>query len=299
MKLKHTREKENKENINISDEILEYIPNLSYKNQEQSISEEAISTHEDYFPAKHVVNNEDLNIMIKNFIRLSFSLEHKRAPIKREDITKKVLLPSYSRSFPFVFEKTQEKLRNIFGMELIELPYKDRYKYMSASQLRKNKCSQIQNSSSIVQSNKSWMLCSILDSKYSELIYHIPTMKECTFSGIIMIILSIVIMNGGMISEELLIKYLSDLHINNDTSIGSLDKTLKEIVKKGYLEKIKDEITSINKTENYTYFLGPRGKIEIDQERLAAFIGKIQNDTSQNFKEIIEKLYNKNISNEH
>lgn len=184
-------------------------------------------------------------------------------------------------------------------MELVELPYKNHYKHMSASQLRRKKNLQTHISSSIAQSNKSWILCSILDPKYTNLVSQIPTIKEGVFSGIIMIVLSLIIMNGGTISDELLIKYLSQLQMDNNTPIGNIDKALKEMVKKGYLEKIKDDITSMNEEKGYTYFLGPRGKTEIDPEGLTTFIQKIQNDTApQNLKEIVKKLFDKSVSNE-
>ncbi|QSL65427.1 hypothetical protein MERGE_002737 [Pneumocystis wakefieldiae] len=161
-------------------------------------------------------------------------------------------------------------------MELVELPYKNNRGHMSTSRLRKNQNSQIHNPFSMSHLNKSWILCSILDPKYSDLIFDIPTIKEGVFSGMIMTILSILIMNGGEISNELLARYLSQLQMDNDTSIGNLDKTLKEMVKKGYLEKIKDNITSSNEEEKgYIYLLGPRGKTEIDPKSLTAFIKKV------------------------
>ncbi|KTW31473.1 hypothetical protein T552_00116 [Pneumocystis carinii B80] len=270
----------------------------SSQNKESNISTGTVSRQiEDNLLAKNTINDEDLNLMVKNFIRLALAFEHNRTPIKREDISKKVLLPSYSRSFAIVFEKTQEKLRNVFGMELVELPYKNNYKHISTSHLRRSQNSQTHNSFSMTHLNKSWILCSILDPKYSDLIFEVPTIKESVFSGIVMTILSILIMNGGEISSELLIKYLSQLQMDKDTSIGSLDKTLKEMVKKGYLEKIKDDITSTNEEKGYIYLLGPRGKTEIDPESLTAFIKKIQGDTApQNLKEIVKELFNKSIS---
>ncbi|CCJ28792.1 unnamed protein product [Pneumocystis jirovecii] len=285
----HTKQKENKENIDISNEIPECISESLSQNQKQNISTDVTSTQiKDFLQTKHHINNEDLNFMVKNFIRLALAFEHTRTPIKREDITKKILLPSYPRSFTLVFEKTQEKLRNIFGMELVELPYKNHNKYMSTSQLHKNKNLHAKNLSSVTQSNP----------KYSELVFQIPTIKEGTFSGIVMIILSIIVMNNGIVSEELLIKYLSHLQMNDDTPIGNLDKILKEMVKKGYLDKIKDDFASTNE-KGCIYFLGPRGKIEIDPKRLTNFIEKIQGDTApHNLKEIVEKLFNKSVSNE-
>ncbi|EMR10506.1 hypothetical protein PNEG_01218 [Pneumocystis murina B123] len=298
---KHVTESKIKRNKNIFEKGSKSMLQSSSQNKESNISTGETSRQmENNLSVKNTINDEDLNLMVKNFIRLALALEHNRTPIKKEDISKKVLLPSHSRSFAIVFEKTQEKLRNVFGMELVELPYKNNCKHISTSHLRKNQNFQTHNPFSIAHLNKSWILCSILDPKYSDLIFEVPTIKEGIFSGIVMTILSILIMNGGEISNELLIRYLSQLQMDNDTSIGNLDKTLKEMVKKGYLERIKDDITSANEGEkNYTYLLGPRGKTEIDPESLTTFIKKIQGDAApQNLKEIVKKLFNKSISSE-
>ncbi|KAG5440914.1 hypothetical protein PCK2_000069 [Pneumocystis canis] len=258
-----------------------YMQNLS-QNQELNISAKTSTQAEDYFPIKHTINDEDLNLMVKNFIRLTLALEHTRTPIKREDIAKKVLLPSHSRSFAVVFKKTQEKLRNIFGMELVELPCKNRYKHMSTF---KNENSELY---CICQKPDTgcWMIaCDGCDNWYH---------GECV--------------KISKIDEELLDKYfsgkfqkkyLSHLQIDNDLSTENLDKTLREMVKKGYIERIEEDTASINEKEKtYTYFLGQRGKTEIDSQGLATFVEKIHGDTSQHLKQIVEELFKKSISNE-
>ncbi|KAF8183694.1 MAGE family-domain-containing protein [Pholiota molesta] len=55
-----------------------------------------------------------------DLVRLALFMEHKRAVIRREDINKKVL--GNTRAFNTVFEMAQAKLRDTFGMELVELP---------------------------------------------------------------------------------------------------------------------------------------------------------------------------------
>ena len=76
-------------------------------------------------------------------VRLALFCEHKRTPLRRDDITKKgslfscffksltiadepstriVLGANASRAFNSVFLAAQEKLRKVFGMELIEIP---------------------------------------------------------------------------------------------------------------------------------------------------------------------------------
>ncbi|KAL0953796.1 hypothetical protein HGRIS_004980 [Hohenbuehelia grisea] len=64
--------------------------------------------------------DNDLARKANDLVRLALFNEHKRTPLRREEITKKVL-GSSSRAFTIVFEKAQEILRSTFGMEMVEL----------------------------------------------------------------------------------------------------------------------------------------------------------------------------------
>ncbi|KAI0791274.1 MAGE family-domain-containing protein [Abortiporus biennis] len=55
-----------------------------------------------------------------DLVRLALFTEQKRVPLRRDDISKKVL-GSKSRAFGEVFTRAQEILRNTFGMEMVEL----------------------------------------------------------------------------------------------------------------------------------------------------------------------------------
>ncbi|THH31688.1 hypothetical protein EUX98_g2522 [Antrodiella citrinella] len=55
-----------------------------------------------------------------DLVRLALFSEQRRVPLRRDDISKKVL-GTKSRSFGVVFSRAQEILRNTFGMELVEL----------------------------------------------------------------------------------------------------------------------------------------------------------------------------------
>jgi hypothetical protein len=63
--------------------------------------------------------------MVKKLVRLALASEYQRRPIRRADITEKVL-GSQGREFKTVFEQAQTDLRAVFGMELRELPAKDK-----------------------------------------------------------------------------------------------------------------------------------------------------------------------------
>jgi hypothetical protein len=63
--------------------------------------------------------------MVKKLVRLALASEYQRRPIRRADISEKVL-GSQGRQFKTVFEQAQTDLRAVFGMELRELPAKDK-----------------------------------------------------------------------------------------------------------------------------------------------------------------------------
>ncbi|KAF8151613.1 MAGE family-domain-containing protein [Crassisporium funariophilum] len=65
--------------------------------------------------------NSENNRSANQLVRLALFTEHKRIVLRREDINKKAM-GSNARAFNRVFEMAQEKLRNTFGMEMVELP---------------------------------------------------------------------------------------------------------------------------------------------------------------------------------
>ncbi|KAF9078267.1 MAGE family-domain-containing protein [Rhodocollybia butyracea] len=69
----------------------------------------------------------DVNLKANQLVRLALFMEHRRLPLKRDEISKKVLGPSSraSRSFNRVFEQAQFILNRTFGLELAELHSRD------------------------------------------------------------------------------------------------------------------------------------------------------------------------------
>lgn len=64
--------------------------------------------------------------MVKKLVRLALSSEYSRLPIRRGDISAKVLGEQGSRQSKIVFETAQKQLRTVFGMELTELPAREK-----------------------------------------------------------------------------------------------------------------------------------------------------------------------------
>lgn len=93
------------------------------------------------------VGDANKDRLVKKFIRLALASEYTRQPLKRVDITSKglsvlrlcwdlpwrdlliwLVLGSQGRMFKEVFEQSQKELRHIFGMELVELPTREKTK---------------------------------------------------------------------------------------------------------------------------------------------------------------------------
>lgn len=67
-----------------------------------------------------------LDAMVKKMVRLALASEYSRLPIRRTDISTKVLGEQGSRQFKTVFEQAQKSLRTKFGMEMVELPAREK-----------------------------------------------------------------------------------------------------------------------------------------------------------------------------
>lgn len=67
-----------------------------------------------------------LEIMVKKLVRLALACEYSRVPIRRADISAKVLGETGSRQFKNVFEGAQQELLRTFGMQMVELPMKEK-----------------------------------------------------------------------------------------------------------------------------------------------------------------------------
>lgn len=133
---------------------------------------------------------------------------------------------------------------------------------------------------------KSWILTSTLPD-------HIRTLpnvldpgddtNDTVYEGIVTVIVTLVYLNGGILSEgasadrtslkiETLTRYLRNLSIEDNTPLMSTDKLLKEMVKQGYIDKVKDMSSG---EARYDYHLGPRGKVEVGEQGTMDFVKKV------------------------
>ncbi|KAI9883680.1 MAG: hypothetical protein M1823_004562 [Watsoniomyces obsoletus] len=212
--------------------------------------------------------------MVKKLVRLALACEYSRQPIRRADISVKVL-GQHGRQFKEVFKAAQVELRSTFGMEMVELPMREK---VTISQRRA-----AQRTDKGPASSKAYALTSVLPEKYRR---HediltppkVPTSQtEATYVGLYTFIVSIISLSGGTIPEPKLERYLQRTNAELYTPIDKTDKLLQRLCKEGYLVKIKDASSGDEVVE---YMVGPRGKVEIGTNGVAGLVHTVYGDSA-------------------
>ncbi|DAA76503.1 TPA_exp: Uncharacterized protein A8136_0817 [Trichophyton benhamiae CBS 112371] len=210
----------------------------------------------EYQPGGHLQTSVSINVMVKKLVRLALASEYSRQPIRRADISAKVLGDGGSRHFKLVFLDAQKTLKEVFGMQMVEQPGKEK---VTISQRRAAQRAEKSSTS------KSWTVISTLPAAYRtpEILHPSKAPDSSTESSYIAIytfIISLIMLSGGSISEERLNRHLRRVNAEYHTPLDRTDKLLARLCKEGYLLKVRDSDTG---EEVIEYFVGPRGKIEV------------------------------------
>lgn len=118
-------------------------------------------------------------------MRLAICKERKRAILTREALNKDVLKDAPRGSFVPIFEEAQEKLREVFGMEMVELPSKDK----GTGAAKK----------AAAKSTKQYVLRSTLDPKKMSKV--LAWKKELPSMSVLYVILALIMMSNDVLTE--------------------------------------------------------------------------------------------------
>ncbi|KAJ5514762.1 MAGE protein [Penicillium fimorum] len=204
--------------------------------------------------------------MVKKMVRLAIASEYSRLPIRRNDISAKVLGEQGSRQFKPVFDQAQVILKQHFGMEMTELPAREK---ITISQRRA-----AQKTEKPSSANKSWIVTSTLPLPYRSPDILIPTKApslytESTYTGLYSFIIALIVLNGGTLAEQKLDRYLARTNAEVATPVDRTDKLLQRLCKEGYIIKTREMDGGEEVVE---YVLGPRGKIEVGTGGVAGLV---------------------------
>ncbi|KIX95840.1 uncharacterized protein Z520_08548 [Fonsecaea multimorphosa CBS 102226] len=214
------------------------------------------------------------NILIKKLIRLALATEYSRTPLRRSDISQKIFKDANTSggrvSFKNVFEGAQRELQDVFGMQLMELPSKEK----TTLKDRRTQATQTKSSSSN-NSTKSWILVSTLPPQFKQnpLIAQ-PTRApnvdvESSYTALYTFILSLIYLNNNAVTDQKLERYLKRVNADTYTPLGNKEKLLQRMMKDGYVERRRDTSSG---EEIIEWTPGPRGKVEVGVEGVAGLV---------------------------
>ncbi|RMZ79086.1 hypothetical protein DV736_g6687, partial [Chaetothyriales sp. CBS 134916] len=202
--------------------------------------------------------------LTQKLVRLALACEFSRTPLRRSDISTRILHDSNGnsqnrRQFKSIFEEAQKQLKHVFGMQLVELPLKEK----TSLRDRRNQTMQTKAPST---TNKSWTLVSVLPKAYKEhggivQAARAPSVdSENAYTGFYTLVVALIYLNSNELSEQKLERYLARLNANTNTPVGTLDKTVTRMIREGYIDKKRE---TVGGEDQISYVVAPRGKVEV------------------------------------
>ncbi|KAJ3273985.1 Melanoma-associated antigen F1 [Terramyces sp. JEL0728] len=181
--------------------------------------------------------------LVKNLVRLAVYTENKRIPLTRDEITKKVLLDK-SKAFLVVFQRAQARLKDIFGMELVQIVSREKKKQAQT------------------KFSKSYVLRSVLRSK--ERAEFIEWNKgETEKMNLLVIILCLIYGHGKSMAHN----------IDGTLEVfGKMTDLMGYYVKHLYLDKFKE-----TGDEEFNYTWGPRSKALFPERSVTRLMAQVIN----------------------
>ena len=231
------------------------------------------------------------------------------------------MLGPQGREFKQVFNGAQETLRGIFGMEMIELPAKDR-KLLTMEQKRKGGfslvavCSAASATNTLAVSSlaaaksqsqreaasNAYVLVSVLPDNFRTAAILTPSKVqspdgEAAYAALYTFIISIIVISGGELSDPRLRRHLTRLNAaenmpslnpnNPNTPSEKTELVLQRMIKQGYLIRTTDT-SGHGDEDTTTWHVGPRGKVEVDNEAIAKLVREVYGESNPDLENRIQ-----------
>jgi len=218
--------------------------------------------------------------MTKNLVRMALACEYTRRPIRRGDISEKVLgNGSGAKIFKTVFNNAQHSLRTVFGMEMVELPSKEKITLQQKRAAQKSQAAQAN------KAPQTWVLTSIIPARIRGADPGIlppiaaPTAgEEAKYTSIYTLLTSLILLSGGLLPDAKMERYLRRLGLEDATPVDGSEKTeklMKRMEKDGYVVKVKENAG--NGEEDVYWVVGPRAKVEVGEKGVEGLAKSVYN----------------------
>ncbi|KAJ4311443.1 hypothetical protein N0V84_010433 [Fusarium piperis] len=222
--------------------------------------------------------------MAKKLVRYAISCEYSRTTIRRDGIKERVL-GNQGRSFKRVFGLAQDQLREIWGMELRELPMREKMTLHEKRQAMKSQSQPKANSNAFI-------LVSTLPKAYRTAAILQPSKTpsaddEATYSAFYTLVISTIWLNGGELSEQKLQRYLTRLNADQNVSMDKTELIMKKMEKQGYvIKRIDKPLVGQDGDQTVTWHVGPRARKEVG---LKGVMGMVREVYGESWGEDMEK----------
>ncbi|KAL7787949.1 MAGE family domain-containing protein [Trichoderma ceciliae] len=211
--------------------------------------------------------------MAKKLVRYAISCEYSRTPIRRDGIKERVL-GKQGRSFRKIFTLAQNHLRTIWGMELRELPVREKMTLHEKRQAMKSNAQPKSGSGA-------YILSSTLPEVYRSALILKPSKvpsaeQEATYSAFYTMVVSMIWLNGGELSEQKLQRYLMRLNADRMLASERTEAAMKRMERQGYvIKKIDRPPVGYEGDQTVTWHIGPRAKEEVGLDGVMGLVREV------------------------
>ncbi|KAK6714269.1 hypothetical protein SNK04_005220 [Fusarium graminearum] len=222
--------------------------------------------------------------LAKKLVRYALSCEFSRTIIRRDGIKERVL-GNQGRSFRRIFDLAQKQLREFWGMEIRELPVREKVTLQEKRQAMKS------NSQPKLGSG-SYILTSILPEAYRSAVILGPSKTpspddEATYAGFYTLVITLISLSGGELSEQKLKRHLLRMNADQNVSMDKTEVILKKMERQGYvIKRVERPPLGQDGEHTITWHVGPRGKEEVG---LGGVMGMTREIYGESWDEEMEK----------
>ncbi|KAL2915719.1 positive regulation of nitrogen compound metabolic process [Polyrhizophydium stewartii] len=210
---------------------------------------------------------EEVDRKVADLVRYVLFMESSRTPIRRKDIVEKVL-KEHSKGLPIFVQKTQETLRELFGMDLMLLPTRETKRSRGRAAGPAGAAAAAAQASS---TSNAWVVLSTLTPQQREVALSMGQ-QDSRRMGLLSVILSLIFVSGRMLNEDVLFSYMKRLGVQRDGDhihFGKIEGEMNNFVKLGYLERRRVRAPD---GDTNSYVWGPRAKLEFSDARMVEFV---------------------------
>ncbi|KAG9500252.1 hypothetical protein J7337_008726 [Fusarium musae] len=215
--------------------------------------------------------------LVKKLVRYVISCEYSRTALRRDGIKERVL-GTQGRSFRRIFDLAQTQLKRVWGMELRELPVREKMSLQEKRQAMKSNAQPKLGSGA-------YILTSILPEAYRHASILAPSKTpsaddEATYAGFYTMVISVIFLSGGELSDQKLKRYLQRLNADRNVSMDKTEIILKRMEKQGYVVKrVERPPLGQDGDPTTTWHVGPRGKEEVGIDGVMGMTREVYGDS--------------------